>query len=1248
MGGAAAEAAHPRSRPRLRRALGVALAALALLLLVAALGGWWLLASAGGRDLALQRVVAALPDGTLRIGEREGSVAGGLRLRDVVFENASARIEIDVLTATPRFPGLRTRAVNLAALRVQGVRVTLKAAPDAPAPPWPQRLPALDLPLTLRIEAVDIRDVQLVLPADDAPSSASSASAPRAPLRIDTASAALALSPGRLALDALSISSPLGRVEGRIAYAPVADFRTDVDVRSALTAGAHLTLRVEGDLAGGRATLDGVAGGPLSLALDWQDARTLEGLGWALMANAERLLPATLGLAAATGVTPDVADAAPIDLQLNALGGIRVEPSSEPGLRIALEGRVAQGEHAVQLRDSRLRLANGVLHAEPLALDLLDGRLDIDGDYRLADGAMALQARAAGLAWGEGEARVRASGELTLHGSREAWTALLDLALARGAQRAQLEAAARGSAEAIVLAPFTLRTQGGALQGEARYGRGEADFALQARLHNVDPAWLLPGWPGSLDGHLRVEGVAAAQAPRRWRADATELRGRLRGQAVAGRASAEARGEALRIETDLVLGAGRISAGGAIAPTLDLDATLRTLDLAPWIDGARGVLDGRLRLRGSTARPALDADLVVLDAGWGGFSVQRVTARGAVPARGEGRFVLRADRLAQGGSRAESIELILEGALDAGRYALAARGIDVPNLPAADAASHGVLSARGQWAAAARGADASLVIEALDARLPRLPMLALDAPTRIVGLGAGKRPSWCLTQSACLGVGVDGRLCLEGDADDLRLDATALDLASLAPFLPEDADTPLAPSGRVNLQASLRRGLPGWRATLGAQLLPGGRIDAHVVADAAGALEGGIALRFTDLAFLEALSTGLVAPRGVIEGELRIAGSIEQPRWSGAIAAAPLAVELPALGIAVVDGELRLQGDDDGQLRLRGRLPTGDGALELAGAWSDDARPNTLTIGGSDVRVLDTPDGRAWISPALEVEIVDGIARLRGRVDVPRAELALDRFEQGVAVSDDVVVIDDPDVGATTAGLALDADVILALGEDVRLSGFGFEGGLGGELRIRDRVDRTARARGTLTLDGKVRAYGQQLDLERGLLRWSNVAIDEPTLDVRAVRPDSEPEVGLAVSGTAGAPVVEVWSRPPLPQAEALSWLMFGRPLASADGADAAQIEQAATTLGGSAVAQAVAGRVGLDTASIGPSRALGGTALTVGKRLTPRLHVSYGLSLSGVGQIVTVTYAIRRWLAVQFETGIEQRVELEASVDRD
>ena len=1279
----------------------------AAVLLVGALGGWWLLGSAGGRDLALQRVIAALPEGALRIGERQGSVAGGLVLRDVVYENESVRVAIDELVATPRFPGLRTRTVNLSELRVRGIDVQPKPG-DEPPTPWPRMLPALDLPLALTIDAFEITG--LVVHA------APEAGAAPPPTRVDRITGTAALVPGRVDLGELAVDAPQGRASGALSYRPRDDFATTLGLDVVLAAGARLALRLDGTLSQGRASIEGEAGGPLDVAFEWEDAASPDTLGWTLDADGDRLDLSTLIAPAAAGDSTDPAGstsasaeraeraerterAERLDLALRARGGTRLAESADgdaagtddavgatasPGLRVALEGRVAQGDLDVQLRDSRLRFHDGVLYAEPLALSLLDGDVELRGRYGLDDGAMDLVASLRGLAWGEGDARVRADGAATLRGVVEEWRAGLDLDLARGAQRAQLDGEARGTREAITLAPLTLTTPGGAFEGEARYALGASGaFALRGRMRNLDPAWLAPGWPGRIDGALRVEGAAPEGAPLGYVAVVEGLQGVLRGQRVAGSARLEASGETMRIETDLALGDGRVEARGALAPTLDLDVRIRALDVGPWIDGARGAVDGTLRLRGSAERPALDADLAVLDGGFGDLAVQRITARGALPERGDGRFVIRIEELADGASRVESIDLALDGALREGRFTVAARGIDAPNLPAPEAERFGTLDASGRWRAEPGFERGRLDLESLAARLPRLPEVALAAPATLEWRG----DAWTLPQRACLGIGRGGTLCARGDSRDVRIDGRALDLAWLAPFLPDDADTPLAPAGLVALQAS-RRSTPqgsistlrveaprgelrvggaapdvlfgwrdlvfeaersrGWNATLRAALGRDGRVDARVAADAAGALDGEIALRMTDLTVLEILSTDLIAPRGVVDGTLRLSGTTDAPRWQGAVAAAPFAVDLPALGIAVVDGELRLEGDADGQLRVRGRLPTGDGALELAGQWSPDERPNTLAIRGENVRVLDTPDGRAWISPALDVEVRDGVAKVRGRVDVPRAALDLERFEQSVDVSDDVVVVDDPDAGEEAAGLTLDADFILALGDDIDLRGFGFDGSLAGELRVRDRVDREPRATGTLELDGEVRAYGQQLDLERGRLRWRNSPIDEPRLDIRAARPDSDPEVGIAVTGTASAPSIEVWSRPPLPQSEALSWLMFGHPLAAADGEDAARLQQAAASLGGSAVAQAVASRVGLDSASVGQSRALGGTALTLGNRITPKLYVSYGMALSGTGQVVTVTYALRRWLSAQFESGIEQRLELEAAFDRD
>ena len=64
-----------------------------------------------------------------------------------------------------------------------------------------------------------------------------------------------------------------------------------------------------------------------------------------------------------------------------------------------------------------------------------------------------------------------------------------------------------------------------------------------------------------------------------------------------------------------------------------------------------------------------------------------------------------------------------------------------------------------------------------------------------------------------------------------------------------------------------------------------------------------------------------------------------------------------------------------------------------------------------------------------------------------------------------------------------------------------------------------------------------------------------------------------------------------------------------------------------------------LDDAGLMQSRALGGSVLGVGKYLSPRLYVSYGVSLLGTGQVLTLKYLLARGFDIEIESStIENR----------
>jgi translocation and assembly module TamB len=248
-----------------------------------------------------------------------------------------------------------------------------------------------------------------------------------------------------------------------------------------------------------------------------------------------------------------------------------------------------------------------------------------------------------------------------------------------------------------------------------------------------------------------------------------------------------------------------------------------------------------------------------------------------------------------------------------------------------------------------------------------------------------------------------------------------------------------------------------------------------------------------------------------------------------------------------------------------------------------------------------------------------------------------------VSASPDVVVLDPADP-EDTGDSPLDMDLTIALGDDVKLAGFGLDGSLGGRLRVRARPGREMIANGRLDVDGRYTAYGQKLQITRGELVWSNGPVADPILNIRAEREVGEVTAGIDVTGRAASPEANVWSNPASSQSEALSYLALGRPLSSASGDESRQLNAASAALsaGGSLLASQLGARIGLDDAGVMESRALGGSVFGVGKFLSPRLYVGYGVSLLGTGQVLTLKYLLRKGFDIEIESStIEDRASV-------
>ena len=144
----------------------------------------------------------------------------------------------------------------------------------------------------------------------------------------------------------------------------------------------------------------------------------------------------------------------------------------------------------------------------------------------------------------------------------------------------------------------------------------------------------------------------------------------------------------------------------------------------------------------------------------------------------------------------------------------------------------------------------------------------------------------------------------------------------------------------------------------------------------------------------------------------------------------------------------------------------------------------------------------------------------------------------------------------------------------------------------------------------------------------------------------------LNVLGTASAPRVLLYSDPDLPDAEKLSWVVMGRDPATG-GASSAMLQQAAMALlaGGNSSSGKLAGNLGLDEVGIkggGDGTDAAGAALTMGKRLSDKLYLTYEQSLSGAMGIIYIFYDLSRNVTLRAQTGMTSALDLVYTLRKD
>ena len=467
---------------------------------------------------------------------------------------------------------------------------------------------------------------------------------------------------------------------------------------------------------------------------------------------------------------------------------------------------------------------------------------------------------------------------------------------------------------------------------------------------------------------------------------------------------------------------------------------------------------------------------------------------------------------------------------------------------------------------------------------------------------------------------------------------------------------PLLEVCRLTLTAAVRRAAGG-NADVDAEIVDVRTRDSRVT--------GTLRAEWPDVGFLSLLSPELEQIQGAVAVDLDVGGTVGEPTLDGRATFANGRVAVPRWGLVVEDIEAAASSSQGRALEIEATGRAGDGVLTLTGTTEldpDAGWPTTLSLGGDTVRVVQLPNVEIFASPDLRVAVALPRIDVSGRVHVPRAAITLDGLpEQAVTPSADAV-IHGAEREAQSRPVQIRTAIELTLGDDVRYSGLNLDTAVTGELRLTTEPNASASATGTLRLAGTYDAYGQQLALERGQLLFSG-PLDDPGLDVRAVRMleaaafangASATQVGIELTGTLKAPRTRVFSTPAMSEADALSYLLFGRPVSGSNAGmgteESSALQTAALSLGlqqALPVVQRIGDTLGLDELTV-QSTATDAGALMAGKYLSPRVYIRYSYGLfNRIGGFL-LRFRVNERLSIETRFGEQESMDLFYTVEKE
>ncbi|NNC24027.1 hypothetical protein HKX42_09285 [Salinisphaera sp. USBA-960] len=1216
----------------------------------------WVLATPSGTAFAWHRIQGYMP-ASIQVANVEGRLFGPLTLTGVRVNNQSTDLSVKKLELRWDPKALLHARLHIRRLGIAGVDYAAKSAKSTK----PQKksgsfeVPqSVKLPLSVQIDTIAVDHVTLNSQSSDKPFRVAKARVKDIALRSD-----------QWQIGQITGHGPRFDLKASAGVTPKNGYPTKLSAQASLDTGTLAPIKANASVQGklDDLAIDAGVTEPYNIQLSGRVQNALN--------KPELTLDVALNELKAHAIKPSLP---------------KLSATADVGLRGSIDDLTIDVDASADSPVYGKAKVQGGIHYAPSAVTIdnlrvtspqTDGQLKANGQLALGKTrTMDLKLAWSDLQWPlkDKPAYRTPKGQVQLTGTMDDYELTGDLNWqVVGRTQGQLQLAGSGSTSKFKLSKLRVTGGAGRIEGHAK-ARWAPSLQASAELtgHAIKPDAVVAGVSGNLDFNLDAtahqDKTGLTATVKRLTADGT-----LHGRPIQLGTRVQYVGQTQTIDVDhfrLDSGSAQARLSGHLgwAPDTPLDArfNIQAPQMAELWPTLAGALSAKGQLGGTVAKPMADAKLQANDLAYGDYTVGSAKLDADVDWSGQKASSIAADirNVDAAGQHVDKLTLDADGRPAKHQVEIAFDG--------AGAKLKSTLTGRYQRA----DKTWQFRLSKLDAGYGQFEPwhLAGSAEGHVAADGQG-------LENACLESG-EARVCLQGShtassGSKAHIKINDLAFAYLKPVLPKNISVSGTLSGEVSAKQPAR-GSPDLVTrltttegqvqvdnadgkTVNVLSLQPGQIDARlrdrklsaaidlpfdqggvqanvdVAAGKAGLsqrpLSGRLQVNIADFGFINQFSPQIGQTQGHMQGDLKLDGKLAEPSIQGQLKLDAPKLTLIQPGLTLKDLQLTAVGQGD-RINLDGQVDSGGGTLKLNGqvGLGDAGQSVQLNIQGQDFEAVNIPMVQAFISPDLQLAITPKRIEANGTVKVPKASITPRDLPAAGAttVSGDQVIVGKKESAAKRVARKVHANIDLILGKDIHIEGFGLKTDVNGKLSIVQQPGQPATGSGQINLvDGSYRAYGQNLDITNGQILFGGGPLSAPAMDVKAARyPTEDVTVGVHVRGPLAEPNVNLFSEPSMTQSEQLSWLMLGRAPEDNSAGQSNLIAKAALALGSgraNSVLNKLGDKLGVDQIGVGssPGKSRDNAAFTVGKYLTPKLYLSYGLGLFDQVSTVSLRYTL-------------------------